>query len=517
MKLSRVTANFLDGPFNRLIFQVVGTEKQITRFYVTGIEARSSEQASTEDHPDADSLESVIRADERGSNGIFASDSSTPEAIYATPLAETIDDYSFKERSREFGYIAPEEVLLVQNAGSFGQRVRQGHPSNRNTIRPVDDKSRKDDGYASIRKPFGSTVSPPEDGDGRAYMSVTSEPYVFAVKKGSDSTYDPPSFKDSDEPKMYNSEEIVNVETTTNVSSAPVEIDVASITDENDVVPENLQTLQVRSSRAYNNTADKVTERSAESVEKSIVRVSSSTSVEISPSLQSMKFSGPIVVPDLVDKETPEMVVDYLDDSDAGAFRSIEDSKITPENYAEDYSKQTTSNVIQTSSIVLNPLQVGIALMNADEIGSIDDNEQSAATDTKDYLQDYLQDDLQRLSVDKKFVESDVENRSRVDYKDESSQGKREEEKSAEAVTQKVSDNSVEIQKSVEIYHTAPVHEIHYPPVYIQQTSNLGVIDTNNIGRSNQPYGQDEQSESRSNYDIYRGNVISIDISPFVD
>lgn len=517
VKLSRATANFLDGLFNRLIFQVVDyTEKQITRFYVTGVEARSSEQASTEDHPDADSLESAIRANERGSSGIFASDSSTPEAIYATPLAETIDDYSFKERSREFGYIEPEEVLLIQNAGSFGQRMRQDHLSNRNTVRPVGDKGRKDDGYASIRKPFGSTVSPSEDGDGRAYMSVTSEPYVFALKKGSDSTYDPPSFKDSDEPKMYNSEEIFNVETTTEVSSAPVETDVASIIDENDVVPENLQTLQARSSRAYNDTADKVTERSAESVEKSIVRVSSSTSVEISPSLQSMKFSGPIVVPDLVDKEIPEMMVDYLDDSDAGAFRSIEDSEITPENYAKG-SRPATSNVIQTSSIVLNPLQVGIALMNADEIGSMDDSEQSAATDTKDYLQDYLQDDLQRLSADKKFVESDVENRSRIDYKDESFQGKREGEKLAEAVTQKVSDNSVEIQKSVEIYHTAPVHEIHYPPVYIQQTSNLGVIDTNNIGKSNQPYGQDEQSESRSNYDIYRGKVTSIDISSLVD
>lgn len=515
VKLSRVTANFLDGSFNRLIFQVVDyTEKQITRFYVTGEEARSFEQTDTEDHPDVNSSESLIRADERGSNGISASDVSTPEAIYATPLAETIDDYSFKERSREFGYVAPEEILLVQNAGSFGQRVQQDHSSDRNTFRPVGDKSRKADGYTSIRKPFGSTMSPLEDEDDRAYMSVTSEPYVFALKKGSDSTYDPLSSKDSDKSKMSNSEEIFNVETTTEVSSAPAEIDIASIVDENDVVSENLQTLRTRSSRAYNDTADKVTERSTESVEKSIVRVSSSTSVEISPSLQPVKFSGPIVVPDLIEKETPEMIVDYLDDSDAGAFRSIEDSEITSENYAAG-SRPTTSNDIQTSSIVLNPLQVGIALMNADEIGSMDDNEQSAATDTKDYLQDYPQDDLQRLSaVDKKFVQSDVENRSRIDYKDESFQSKGEGEKSSVgAVTQKVSDNSVEIQKSVEIYHTAPVHEIHYPPVYIQQTSNLGVIDTNNIGRSNQPYGQDEQSESRSNYDIYRGNVILIDIS----
>lgn len=496
MKLSRVTANFPDGPFNRFIFQVVDyTEKQITRFYVTDSDvevSRSFEQTDIGDHPDADPSESAIRADERGS-----SDSSTPETIYATPLAETIDDYSFKEPSHEFGYIAPEEILLVQNAGSFGQRVRQDHPSDRNTVRPVGEKNRKDNGYR---------VSSLEDEDGRAYASVTSEPYVFALKKESDSTNEPPSSKDSDESKTSKSEEIFNVEITTEMSFAPVETDVASIIDENDVVPENLQTLRARSSRAYNDTADKVTERPAESVEKSIVRVvSSSTSAEINPSLQPVKFSGPIVVPDPIDKETPEMTVDYLNDS-AGEFRSVENAEIAPGSYAEG-SKPATFNSVQTSSIILNPLRVGIALMNADEFGSMDDSEQSAATDTNDYLQDYLQDDLQRLStVDEKLVENDVENRSQVDYKDESFQSKREEEKSS----QKISDNSVEIQKSVEIYHTAPVHEIHYPPVYIQQTSNLGVIDTNNIGRSNQPYGQDEQSESRSNYDVYRGNVKSI-------
>ncbi|XP_029669665.1 uncharacterized protein LOC115239328 [Formica exsecta] len=492
-------------------------EKQIARFYVTGTEARSSGQTDTGDHPDAGSSGWAARADEKDSNGVSASDSSTPEPIYATPLAETIDEYPFKELSRESGYTVPEEILLVENAGSFGQRLRQDHPSGRtivgNTVRTVSD-DRKDDDYASIRKSFSNTASPLEDESDRAYASVTSEPYVFALKKGSDSADDLPPSNNSEviESKASSTEEIFHVETATEISSTPAEIDVTSILGENDVVPEDHQTPRARLSRAYNDTANEATEKPMES-EKSVVRVSSSTSVEISPSLQPVKFSGPIVVPDLTDRETSEMTVDYLDDSEAGAFRSVENVEITG-SYAEG-SRPAASNGIKTSSIMLNPLQVGIALVNAGEIGSMDDSEQSAATNTKDYLQDYLQDDLQRLStVDKKFVESDIENRSRVDYKDESFQREREGERSSiEAITQKVPENSVEIQKSVELYHTAPVHEIHYPPIYIQQTSNLGVIETNNIGRSNQPYGQDEQSESRSNYNVYRGNEQSVERS----
>lgn len=503
--------------YNRLIFQAVDytelrdlPERRTARLHVTGLRVEAT--SSGDRHPDVGSGGS---ADKRGSNGV----SSTPEAIYATPLAETIDEYRpFQERSRESGYTVPEEeILLVENAGTFGQRVRQDHPSGR-----IVGDGRKDDGYASFRKSFSSTASPLQDEGGRSYVTVTSEPYVFALKIRSD-TADaiPPSSNDSEvlESKAFEekkSEEIFNsVESATEESSAPTETDVASsILGENDVIPEDPHQIpRARSSRAYNNgTADGVTEGP---VEKRIVRVSSSTSVEISPSLEPVKFSGPIVVADLAGRETPETMVDYPDDGDAASsgatsFRSVENGEITPGSYAEDFRSSILSkdSGIATSSIMLNPLQVGIALVNADEIGSTDDSEQSAATDTKDYVQEYLQDDLQRLStVDKKFVESDVENRSRVDYKDEGLQEREGEKSSIEAVAQKVPDNSVEIQKSVEIYHTAPVHEIHYPPVYIQQTSNLGVIETNNIGRSNQLYGQDEQSESRSNYDVYRGNV----------
>ncbi|KYM79075.1 hypothetical protein ALC53_10629 [Atta colombica] len=186
-------------------------------------------------------------------------------------------------------------------------------------------------------------------------------------------------------------------------------------------------------------------------------------------------------------------------------YKSIENAEITSETNAGG-SKEAASTI--TSSVMLNPLQVGITLVNANQASLIDNSEQSVAMD---YLQDYPQDDLQRLStVNKEFIKNNG-NQSHIDYQDENFE-RDEVEKQVEVDIKKVPDTSVEIQKSIELFHTAPVQEIHYPPEYIQQTSNLGVIETNNIGNwqkptlSNQLYNQIEQSELRPTYDIYQGN-----------
>ncbi|KYN07023.1 hypothetical protein ALC62_01999 [Cyphomyrmex costatus] len=270
---------------------------------------------------------------------------------------------------------------------------------------------------------------------------------------------------------------------------------------ENDVVPEILPTPQARLSRARNDTTnEKITEKSMEPTQKLENVVRTSTTVEISPSFQT-RFSGPIVVADLPDRETQEMVVDYMDDV-SEAYKPIENAEFTSETNAGG-SKVAASSI--TSSVMLNPLQVGITLMNANQASLIDNSEQSVAVD---YLQDYPQDDLQRLAtVNKEFLKNNG-NQSQIDYQDENFE-RDEVEKQVEVDIKKVPDNSVEIQKSIELFHTAPVHEIHYPPEYIQHTSNLGIIETNNIGnwqKSNQPYDQIEQSELRPTYDIYQGN-----------
>lgn len=467
--------------------------------YVTDVETRSSGQTGTEDSDDfanAGLSRSAVHAgEERGSNGI--SDSSSPGSIYATPLSETsirlesTDKYPFREYpSHEPGYT--EDVLLVENAGNFGQKV-QDNPRDGTIVRTIirNSEGRNDDEYTSFQEPYSSTVSSLENEDNRKrpYTSATREPFVLALKEESNLTDD----SASDDTKMTNSEtsaensdEMFSEITMKNSPSG----NIISIL-ENDVVPEILPTPQARLSRARNDTAgERTTEKSVESAKKLENVVKTSTTVEIIPSFQA-RFSGPIVVADLPDRETQKTVVDYMDDAPE-TYRPVENIE---------GSKLAASASI-TSSAMLSPLQVGITLVNANQADLTEDNEQFAT------IEDYPQNDLQRLAtVDKDFVKNNG-NQSHIDYQDDNFEPD-EVEKGVEVDIQKIPDDSVEIQKSVEIYHTAPVHEIHYPPEYIQQTTNLGVIETNNIGslqRSKQLY-QTEQSELRPTYDIYQGNI----------
>ncbi|TGZ37319.1 hypothetical protein DBV15_07922 [Temnothorax longispinosus] len=492
--------------------------KQIVQPYITDVEATSSEQTGTEDHSDdfantGLSRSAVHASEERGSNDVSTTDSSSSGSIYATPLSETsirlesTDKYPFGEYpsdpSHESGYT--EDALLVENAGNFGEKV-QDQPRDGTIVRTVIQISegRKDDEHASFPKPYINTVSPLENEDTRKrpYASATQKPFVLAVKEESNLADD--SFSDdiklNSETSAENSDEVFSKITTESSPSS----NIASIL-ENDVVPEILPTPLARLSRARNDTADEKTiEKSMESAKKSETVVRTSTTVEIIPSFQA-RFSGPIVVADLPDRETREMIADYMDDA-SETYRQVENAEIISETNAEGFKTAASASI--TSSAMLNPLQVGITLVNANQADLTNNNEQSAMMNIEEYPQDDPQQDLQRLAtVDEDFVR-DNGNQSLIDYQDESFE-RDEVEKRAEVDIQKVPNDSVEIQKSVEIYHTAPVHEIHYPPEYIQQTTNLGVIETNNIGssqRSEQPYNQIEQSEVRSTYDSYQGN-----------
>ncbi|XP_043262181.1 uncharacterized protein LOC122402991 [Colletes gigas] len=122
----------------------------------------------------------------------------------------------------------------------------------------------------------------------------------------------------------------------------------------------------------------------------------SSTTV---PALSLGKFSGPIVVPDL-----PRQGL------------------------------TSKPSFLTASQVVLRPLQVGVALMNAGEdLNSVQDSPEATLPEEE--------------------VRSDLQN-------DQSSLH-------TESLALKSGQQSVEIQKSVEIFHTAPVHEIHYPLEFV--------------------------------------------------
>jgi len=464
---------------------------------VTTIEARSSGQTGTEDHFNdvanaGLSGSAAVRNGERESNDATTTESSP--AVYVTPFTNIASDaYPFGGHFNfhESEYTIPDDMLIVENAGSFGQKVQQDHMSDKKITGNIEE--RQNDDYASYQRSFSSTVSLLEDkGDrGRSYASI---------KKPLKTEHDSPDHSSPNESEEIrfgiftnNFDKVSNAASTTEIR--PLNKNIASNEDESENFPQS----QARSSREYNSTANEHTKKLPESAEKTkdIARTS-----EISSSLQLRGFSGPIVVPDLPNEEIRDVVIDYLNDDnlDASGIRLFGKNEKTNLEIDKD-SKTAATNGITMSSILLKPLQVGITLMNADEAALID-NEQSTAIDM-----DYLQNNLQRLAIANEELAEDKRNQSGVSYEDKTFQ-QVEQNKPVEVVTQKVLDNSVEIQKSIELFHTAPIHEIHYPVEYIRQTSNLGIID-GNIGKTQkwkQPYAQ-ERSKLQSNYEVYQGNV----------
>ncbi|XP_020289405.1 uncharacterized protein LOC109857486 [Pseudomyrmex gracilis] len=446
---------------------------------VEGIEARNFRQTNSKDYPnDAANVKLnklASHADERRSNVISTTEFSPSKVVYATPLIGTAENYPFTEHlSQESEYAVSEDALLVENVGSFGQKVRQDYSTTvRTTNFRVTNSDQQSNKYTDFQQTSSSTASSLENGDNseRSHMPTTR---VSAQKKKYGLSNNSPSH----ESKAIDSDIISKISgKTDNVSSV-----------ENNAAIENFPMSQLRLTRADSNTtSDQTTTKLAVKPEKT--ESATSTFVETNPSLQPGKFSGPIVVPDLPDRE-PEEEVDYVNDDVPDVFNDAE--IIFSETGAE--GSKIASNSI-TSSFMLNPLQVGIALVNANVADLTDDSDQSAATDTKNYVQNDFP--LYSAPAENNGIQSSHVNNENSRHFDEG--------KPAE---NKLSDNSVEIQKSVELYHTAPIHEIHYPVEYVQHTSN-GIIETNNIRssqKSNHPYNQDERSNSQPNYDIYRDN-----------
>lgn len=449
-----------------------------------GIEARNFRQTNSKDHPnDAANVKlnkSASYADERRSNVISTTEFSPSKVVYATPFIETAEKYSFTEHlNQEPEYAVSEDALLVENVGSFGQKVRQDHSTTVRTTNVRITNGQQFNKYTDFQT-FSSTVSSlgNEDNYERSHMPTTR----VAQKKKNSLSNSSPSF----ESKAIDSDVTLKESGKTN--------NVTSV--ENNAMIENFPMSQLRLTRADNNTtSDQTTKKLAAEPEKT--ESATSTPVEINSSLQPGKFSGPIVVPDLPSKEPEEepeeeAAVDYVNDD---VPDMLNDAEIIFSETGAEGSKIASNSI--TSSFMLNPLQVGITLVNANVADLSDDSEQSAATDTKDYVQNDFP--LHSAPEENNGIQLSRVNNEKSRYF--------EERKPAE---NKLSDNSVEIQKSIELYHTAPIHEIHYPAEYVQHTSN-GIIETNNIRSSQRPYhsyNQDERSNSQPNYDIYRGNNI---------
>lgn len=95
------------------------------------------------------------------------------------------------------------------------------------------------------------------------------------------------------------------------------------------------------------------------------------------------------------------------------------------------------SNDLTTSALVLNPIQAGVSLVNAGKTHLIDANFTNFTKDPAPVVERIEDDHADYLEYDSAAYES---------------------------INNRVKNNNVEIQKSIEMYHPMPSQEIHYPP-----------------------------------------------------
>ncbi|XP_029051499.1 uncharacterized protein LOC114880062 isoform X2 [Osmia bicornis bicornis] len=212
------------------------------------------------------------------------------------------------------------------------------------------------------------------------------------------------------------------------------------------------------------------------------------------------KFTGPIVVADLPQQKR------YSFATTTGYTIINDEPQSTPASLETIKSKAAESSYLATSSAVLNPLQVGVAMMNVvQEINSVND----PVTFTKEYPRN--EPDPSQVPVVTTDIESIIQNDAATDSGNSTLQTDQlsQQEEISEMVASNGPTQSVEIQKSVEVFHTAPVHEIHYPlefVPYVQQSSNFKQRQQTDYRKP--PQGGQEKDQRASQINVYKNNEI---------
>ncbi|XP_043486415.1 protein PFC0760c-like [Polistes fuscatus] len=154
------------------------------------------------------------------------------------------------------------------------------------------------------------------------------------------------------------------------------------------------------------------------------------------------KFSGPIIVPDF-----PQLMMS--------------------ENLSND-KKKKSPELEDTigSTLVLNPLRVGVALVNDEENTFIDDDDSENNRSVKCVVStSTVQTEVNTLD-EENTTSNDESNKSCSNINNNYQQFSKQSEYQkfhGNSTNQNKAEDTVEIQKSIEIYHNAPIQEIHYP------------------------------------------------------
>ena len=365
----------------------------------------------------------------------------------------TSNKYPIQDNFNDLAYSNSEDRADLEYVGKFGQRVRSSPlfrpKSNENVgrdrFRPLDTLSLSEDYRKQHRKNFRPFVIKKLNASDSIANLFSKDRHPVASGKASESQRGP-------KPKKTGGEE-------------------------------------------YSDTIDYNKENVVSSSSKDTI---SSTSAPVQQ-VSFGKFTGPIVVADLPQQKR------YSFATTTGYTIINDEPQSTPASLETIKSKAAESSYLATSSAVLNHLQVGLAMMNVgQDINSVND----PVTFTKEYLRN--EPDPSQVPVTNTDIESIVQNDAGTVSGNSSLQTDQlsQQEEISEVVASNGPTQSVEIQKSVEVFHTAPVHEIHYPlefVPYVQQSSNSKQRQQTDYRK---PQGGQEKDQRPSQINVYKNNEI---------
>ncbi|XP_078042023.1 uncharacterized protein LOC144472635 [Augochlora pura] len=435
--------------------------KQVVQPYlVPGDERRTQENNPNESDP-------VPRPARTSQN--VPNDTVTVEYLRSQEIIlqeSTIYPPTHENSFNDLGYSVPEEQIDIETAGEFGQRVRS----------PVWRQRSNNFGRPKFRQPADNASTPEEY---RKHSRKYSRPV------GS---------------KKLNISENNFVTSTDNqvLFSLVTPSESQKIQKQKDIEEDHVKSDYYQSSKTtslpWSGEEGLQTANREQKLKKHNLELYNKESSSSTGTVSLGKFSGPIVVPDLPrQKKYSSSTVDYLGNNEV--------SKTTAERTK---SKVSETGYLTASSVILNPLQVGVALMNAgQELHSVNHPD----TATKDYIQDE--------APSAQFVNPSSESAIQNDSADGGNTNRQSDQLSQQEQISEVSapnapTHSVEIQKSVEIYHTAPVHEIHYPMEYVP--NNEQPLAKQNDYRKFQKGQFKDRRPSQVN--VYKSNEITDEIVP---
>ncbi|XP_015120479.1 uncharacterized protein LOC107043443 [Diachasma alloeum] len=387
------------------------------------------------------------------------------EEVTETHVTEGINDASLTTL---------EETLIIENSGSFGQRV------------PDTESSRG----ASLKQNETHHTTP---GLPRASQSITH--HVSAVTPAI-------SIKNSslnDDSSIYNYK--------TALESIREYFNVDSKEEINYKDPLHLQLFrQEFTSSPLANQSNS----SPESGDNSNAQLLEKPGPQVSP-----RFSKPIVVAEVPNSEAFQYSTTFpcndLNDESTGSITSSTIDETMPPSttplstLSSDTAVLVTPKLysqsrITTSSVILNPIQVGVALVNAGEAHLI-------SSDTDRQLK--FGDAIEATNSEKEALSSKniVTSGSDIEISNEAYEGIKSKFNGHDETTNTDPsvDQTVVIQKSRELYHNTPVEEIHYPAEIASQVVTINQLSP---GYLNIPgYESARQVERGKTYaDIGNGN-----------